>query len=154
MGETKKKKEYKMPRRGRRAKKRRNRRRKKKDEAALRAEIRSAMITEKGNASPIALRLAWHSSGTYDAAKGLYGNNGARMRFEPEISDGANNGLDIMRRILASVVNNNPEVSISDIWTYAGKCAIEFTGGPTIPTILDALTHAMDQDVPPTAIFP
>jgi len=91
------------------------------------------MITEKGNASPIALRLAWHSSGTYDAAKGLYGNNGARMRFEPEISDGANNGLDIMRRILRPVVNNNPEVSISDIWTYAGKCAIEFTGGPTIP---------------------
>ena len=46
---------------------------------ALRAEIRSAMINEKGNASPIALRLAWHSSGTYDAAKGLYGNNGATM---------------------------------------------------------------------------
>lgn len=122
-----------MPRRGRRAKKRRNQRRKKKNEAALRAEIRSAMITEKGNASPIALRLAWHSSGTYDARTGKYGNNGARMRFEPEISDGANNGLDIMRRILRPVINNNPEVSISDIWTYAGKCAIEFTGGPTIP---------------------
>ena len=26
-------------------------------------------------------------------------------------------GLDIMRRILTPVVNNNPEVSISDIWS-------------------------------------
>jgi catalase (peroxidase I) len=55
------------------------------------------------------------------------------MRFEPEISDEANNGLHIMRNILRPVVNDNPEVSVSDIWTYAGKCAIEFTGGPTIP---------------------
>lgn len=116
-----------------RRQRRKIRRERKEKEAQLRAEIRAAMINEKGNASPIALRLAWHSSGTYDVRTNLYGNNGARMRFEPEISDEANTGLDIMRNILAPVIKRHPEISISDIWTYAGKCAIEFTGGPTIP---------------------
>ena len=49
------------------------------------------------------------------------------------IGDEANAGLDIMRRIIAPVVENHPELSTGDIWSFAGKCAIEFTGGPEIP---------------------
>jgi len=55
------------------------------------------------------------------------------MRFEPEISDDANAGLSIMRDMLLPVVKNHPELSIADIWTFAGKCSIEFAGGPSIP---------------------
>jgi len=35
--------------------------------------------------------------------------------------------------LLLPVVKNHPEISIGDIWTFAGKCSVEFAGGPTIP---------------------
>jgi len=37
--------------------------------------------------------LAWHASGTYDTKTKTGGSNGATMRFEPEIKEGANAGL-------------------------------------------------------------
>ena len=55
------------------------------DTNALRSEIRAAVINQKGNACPIAVRLAWHSSGTYTEATGKYGNNGATM-YVPALS--------------------------------------------------------------------
>ena len=55
------------------------------------------------------------------------------MRFAPESTDGANAGLSIARDILLQVKAKNPEVSLADIYTFAGKVAIEVSGGPTIP---------------------
>ena len=40
------------------------------DTNALKSEIREALINRKANACPIAVRLAWHASGTYDASMG------------------------------------------------------------------------------------
>ena len=38
--------------------------------------------------SPMAVRLAWHASGTFDKADSSGGSDGATMRFEPESTDG------------------------------------------------------------------
>mmetsp|Transcript_5442 Transcript_5442/g.6638 ORF Transcript_5442/g.6638 Transcript_5442/m.6638 type:complete len:239 (-) Transcript_5442:20-736(-) len=78
------------------------------------------------------MRLAWHASGTYDAKSKTGGSNGATMRFKPESTDGANAGLDIMRDIVAPIKEKFPDVSLADIWTYAGKMSIEESGGPKI----------------------
>ena len=49
------------------------------DTNALKGEIRSAIITRKANACPIAMRLAWHASGTYSAETKKGGSDGATM---------------------------------------------------------------------------
>lgn len=54
-------------------------------------------LVEKLNCNPILLRLAWHDAGTYDKSKTAFGERGGAngsIRFSPEISMGANNGLD------------------------------------------------------------
>ena len=33
---------------------------------AMKSEIRKAVIDRKANSCPMAVRLAWHASGTYD----------------------------------------------------------------------------------------
>jgi len=102
------------------------------DVTALKEEVKSAIIKGDSNACPIIVRLAWHASGTFSKADGSGGSNGATMRFEPEQSEGANAGLDIARNLLQPVINANPNVAISDIWQFAGCCAIELSGGPEI----------------------
>ena len=94
--------------------------------------VYSALINRKVNACPMAIRVAWHASGTYDAAAETGGSDGATMRFEPESTDDANAGLSIMRDMLKPVKAAHPDVSIADIWALAGTAAIEFAGGPKI----------------------
>ena len=62
---------------------------------AIRAELRSLMDNpswDDGSLAPVFIRLAWHSSGTFDAASGTGGSNGAGMRFENEAADPENAG--------------------------------------------------------------
>jgi hypothetical protein len=100
---------------------------------ALRSEIRRALIDQKANACPIAMRLAWHASGTYCAATATGGSNGATIRFAPEQSDPANEGLHIVRDLLLRVKQAHPDVSLADLYAVAGCMAVEFLGGPRIP---------------------
>jgi len=100
---------------------------------AIKSDIRSALINMKSNACPMAMRVAWHASGTWDRCSGTGGSDGATMRFEPEFSDGANAGLTMMIDMLKPVKFKNPEISTADIWALAGAAAIEFLGGPKIP---------------------
>jgi cytochrome c peroxidase len=58
---------------------------------------------DDGSYGPVLLRLAWHASGTYDAATGTGGSNGATMRFAPEGDHGANAGLKAARDFLEPV---------------------------------------------------
>mmetsp|Transcript_30004 Transcript_30004/g.58874 ORF Transcript_30004/g.58874 Transcript_30004/m.58874 type:complete len:408 (-) Transcript_30004:577-1800(-) len=103
------------------------------NEEALKSEIRKEIITNKANACPMVVRLAWHAAGTYSQADGTGGSNGATMRFAPEADDDANAGLSIVRDMLLPVKKAHPEISFADLWVAAGCAAIEFLGGPKVP---------------------
>jgi hypothetical protein len=85
---------------------------------------------KKANVCPFSVRLAWHSSGTDAPDGGGGGSDGATMRFEPEVTDGANAGLALMQDILKPVKEKFPDLSYADLWTMAGTQAIALTGGP------------------------
>jgi len=79
------------------------------------------------------IRLSWHCSGTFSKQDGSGGSNGARMRFNPEATWGANAGLGVARAALEPVKAKFPEISYADMYTYAGVVAVEECGGPVIP---------------------
>jgi len=76
----------------------------------IKHDIREALVNQKGNSCPLAVRLAWHSSGTYAKDDNSGGSNGATMRFAPESDEGANAGLDAKRDTLLAVKRAHPEV--------------------------------------------
>ena len=88
---------------------------------------------DDGSYGPVLLRLAWHASGTYDAATGTGGSNGATMRFAPEGDHGANAGLKAARDFLEPVKEKFPWITHSDLWTLGGVCALQEMQGPAIP---------------------
>ena len=89
---------------------------------------------DDGSLAPILIRLAWHSSGTYDAATNTGGSNGAGMRFNNhEAADPENAGLDTARAFLEPVKLKFPNISYSDLWILASYVGLEHTGGPVIP---------------------
>lgn len=99
------------------------------------AEIRSIIPSphyDDGSLAPIFLRLAWHCCATYDRFTNTGGSNGATMRFPPEATDEGNTGLHVTRAALEPVKAKFPRITYSDLWTLAGKVAIEAMGGPEI----------------------
>ena len=70
------------------------------DYNAVRQELKLLMDNpswDDGSLAPIFIRLAWHSSGTYDKATGSGGSNGAGMRFATEAADPENAGSEVAR---------------------------------------------------------
>ncbi|KAJ2919955.1 hypothetical protein MD484_g477, partial [Candolleomyces efflorescens] len=88
---------------------------------------------DDGSYGPVLLRLAWHSSGTYDKESGSGGSNYATMRFEPESLHGANAGLNVARELMEKIKQEFPWITYGDLWTLAGVAAIQEMGGPKIP---------------------
>ena len=88
---------------------------------------------DDGSYGPIIFRLGWHCSGTYDAATGTGGSNGATMRFKPEGTHSANAGLQNARNFLEPIKAQFPWISYSDLWTLSAVCALQEMGGPTVP---------------------
>lgn len=87
---------------------------------------------DDGSLAPIFIRLAWHSSGTYDAASNTGGSNGAGMRYATEAADPENAGLEVARAFLEPVKRKFPEISYSDLWILASYAGLEHTGGPSL----------------------
>lgn len=106
------------------------------DYSAVREELKLLMDNpswDDGSLAPIFIRLAWHSSGTYDEATGTGGSNGAGMRFATEAADPENAGLEVARAFLEPVKRKFPTITYSDLWILAAYVGIEYTGGPAIP---------------------
>ncbi|KAK9451374.1 heme peroxidase [Limtongia smithiae] len=87
---------------------------------------------DDGSYGPVLIRLAWHASGTYDAASNTGGSSGATMRFAPEALHGANAGLEKARDHLEPIHAKYPWISYGDLWTLAGVASVQELGGPTI----------------------
>ena len=105
-------------------------------------------IDEK-NCNPIFVRLAWHDSGTYDQRIQAFpqrgGANGA-ITHEPELSMGANNGLDKAKAYLQPFKAKYNLVSWADLIQMASACAVEAAGGPAIPMKYGRLDVSGPQD--------
>ncbi len=80
---------------------------------------------DDGSLGPLLLRLAWHAAGTYDAATGTGGSNGATMRFPPESAHGANAGLSLARDVLKGIKRKHPNISYADLWSLSGVVAVQ-----------------------------
>ncbi|KAK9843629.1 hypothetical protein WJX81_000152 [Elliptochloris bilobata] len=108
----------------------------KRDYGAVRkaiADLLEADEYDDGSFGPILVRLAWHSSGSYDKATNSGGSNGATMRFSPESDYEANAGLKVARDLLEPVKAKFPWLTYADLYTLGGVVAVEEMGGPTIP---------------------
>lgn len=66
-----------------------------------------------------------------NATDGSYGPR-ASMRFEPEVSDPANNGLIFTQQLLEPVKAAVPTISYADLWQLAAVVSIEMMGGPKL----------------------
>ena len=101
---------------------------------ALEADLKHLISTL--NCNPILVRLAWHDSGTFDQRIQSWpqcgGANGA-IRFDPEMSFGANAGLAKAKGYLDKFAEKYPSVSWADMIQMASAVSIEAAGGPKIP---------------------
>jgi cytochrome c peroxidase len=55
----------------------------------------------------------------------LENSNYATMRFEPEASHGANNGLHVARAIMEEIKKEFEWISYGDLWTLGGVAAVQ-----------------------------
>ncbi len=76
------------------------------------------------------------------------------MRFEPEISDGANHGLSQARDRLETVKAKYPWISYGDLWTLAAVVSIKAMGGPDVPWRPGRQDAKPGDPVPPNGRLP
>jgi len=103
------------------------------DYAQVRKSI-TKIIEDDDKWGPTFVRLAWHTSGTFDKMSNTGGSDGATIRFDPEASYGANAGLTLAMAELEPVKKEfGTALSYGDLYTLSGVVAIEAMGGPSIP---------------------
>lgn len=82
---------------------------------------------------PVLVRLAWHSSGTYDKTDNSGGSYGGTFRFKKEASDPLSKGLENATRFLLPIHEEFPWISHGDLYTLGGVTAIQELHSPKIP---------------------
>lgn len=81
------------------------------------------------------VRLAWHSSGTYDKVSKTGGSTLGTIRFKEEFTHGGNAGLaDTAISWMEDIKKKyGDSLSYADLYTLAGVVAIKSLGGPQVP---------------------
>mmetsp|Transcript_30950 Transcript_30950/g.42563 ORF Transcript_30950/g.42563 Transcript_30950/m.42563 type:complete len:360 (+) Transcript_30950:73-1152(+) len=129
------------------------------DYAAVKADIVSLIKEDKDlNKGPTLVRLAWHSSGTYDKMSKTGGSGKGTIRFKEELAHGANNGLQQavawLEPIYQKYHSAGQDLSYADLYTYAGIVAIETLQGPKIPWRAGRVDSMDPADVTPNGRLP
>ena len=110
------------------------------------------------NKGPTLVRLAWHSSGTYDKMSRTGGSGKGTIRFKEELAHGANNGLQLAVAWLEPIYQKyhsvGQDLSYADLYTYAGIVAIEALQGPKIPWRAGRVDSMDPDDVTPNGRLP
>ncbi|KAL1499484.1 hypothetical protein AB1Y20_011687 [Prymnesium parvum] len=101
------------------------------DYAGAKAALKD-LIDKDPEFGPTLLRLAWHSSGTYDKMTKTGGSGQGTIRFTEELKHGGNAGLDKAVARVEPIHAQFPSVSYADLYTLAGVTAIEAAGGPKV----------------------
>lgn len=82
---------------------------------------------------PGALRLAFHTCGTFVVLDASGGCDGAWVRFAPDSESPVNGGtVKASVEALEKVKKKFPCITYSDLYTLAGSAAVEVAGGPPV----------------------
>jgi cytochrome c peroxidase len=126
------------------------------DYAAVRQDI-SNFVNERPDRGPTLVRLAWHSSGTYDKMSKTGGSGKGTIRFQEELAHGGNAGLDIAVGWMEPIYkkyNKNADLSYADLYTLAGVEAIKTMRGPDIKWRAGRVDSMTPGDVTPDGRLP
>jgi len=87
----------------------------------------SNIIQGDPNKGPTLVRLAWHSSGTYDKMSKDGGSGGGTIRFKEELAHGGNAGLGVTAVPWLEDVKKKygDSLSYADLYTLAGGKKLE-----------------------------
>jgi len=112
------------------------------------------LIKEDPNKGPTLVRLAWHSSGTYDKMTKTGGSQLGTIRFKEELAHGGNAALDKMVALLEPLKQAVPSISYADLYTLGGVVAIKKLGGPAVPWRAGRVDSMSPSDVTPDGRLP
>ena len=121
--------------------------------AGARADL-AALVKAEPDWGPTLVRLAWHSSGTYDKMSKTGGSGKGTMRFTEELKHGANAGLDKAVAKLEPIKAKHPDVSYADLYALSGAVAIETLGGPKVGFSAGRKDSMDPKDVTPDGRLP
>uniref|UniRef100_A0A6V2VS13 Plant heme peroxidase family profile domain-containing protein n=2 Tax=Heterosigma akashiwo TaxID=2829 RepID=A0A6V2VS13_HETAK len=114
-------------------------------------------MIDRTNSNPIMIRLAWHDSGTHDASIKEWPQCGGAIgsiRFDPEITHGANAGLTTALKLLEPIKAKHPSVGWADLMQMASAVSVELAGGPTIPMKYGRVDAQGPEDCSPEGNLP
>ena len=105
---------------------------------------------------PTLIRLAWHSSGTYDKMSKTGGSQLGTIRFKEEFSHGGNAGLADTAILWMEDIKKKygDGLSYADLYTLAGVVAVKSLGGPQVPWNSGRKDSLTPNDVTPDGRLP